>query len=70
MGNASTLYAAGNIAANGVAGPTGGANTLGNSYIAFGLTSFYGHGMYFVFDGMPASGAGIGNVTGPLNAIH
>jgi hypothetical protein len=58
-----------------VAGPIADSSTLNATTMAFGLSSFYGHNMYFLFDSMSAPGTGLGGtstttVTGPINGIQ
>lgn len=72
--DASSVYGSSAIAVSNVAGLDSSSTTLTNSSIAFGLSSFFGHNMYFVFSGMTAPGSGLGGtssttVVGPINGI-
>ena len=58
-----------------VAGPIASTTTLDATTMAFGLSTFYGHNMYFLFNSMTAPGTGLGGtasttVTGPINSIQ
>ena len=64
-----TAIAVGNVGGADSSSSTGG----GGGTIAFGLSAFFGHDMYFLFNGMTAPGAGLGGAatgTGPVNGIH
>lgn len=62
------------IAYSNVGGADGSSDTTNNS-IGFGLSTFFGHNMYFLFQGKTAPGTGLGGsasstVTGPINGIN
>jgi trimeric autotransporter adhesin len=66
VGNADTVYGSHIIASESAAGPT-------SDSFAFGLSTFFGHKMYFLYNGQTAPGTGLGTtatVTGPINGIE
>ncbi|MBV8464341.1 MAG: DUF3443 family protein [Burkholderiales bacterium] len=74
VANATTELSSNTIAYNNIAGPDGSSATT-NSSIGFGLSTFFGHNMYFLFQGKTAPGTGLGGgstgtVTGPINGIN
>ncbi len=74
VGNASLLYGVSAVATSAVGGPDSSTSTASNSSVAFGLSAFYGHTIYFLFNGMSAPGTGLGGsastpVVGPVNGI-
>jgi Protein of unknown function (DUF3443) len=72
VANASNVITPYTIAYSNVAGPDGSTITT-NSSIGFGLSSFFGNRMYFLFTGKMALGSGFGfagQVTGPINGIE
>jgi hypothetical protein len=74
VANASKIITNSAVAYNNVAGPDDSSATV-DSAIGFGLSTFFGHNMYFLFQGMTAPGTGLGgsgsgNVTGPINGIY
>ncbi|PRC92163.1 DUF3443 family protein [Solimicrobium silvestre] len=73
VANASVIAGSKVIAYNNVAGSDGSSATT-NSSVGFGLSTFLGHNMYILFNGMTAPGTGLGGnssttVTGPINGI-
>lgn len=75
VANADLVNTPSAIVFNNLAGPIATSTTLNATTMAFGLTSFYGHNMYFLFNSMPAPGANLGGtssttVTGPINIIQ
>jgi hypothetical protein len=63
------------MAFSNISGPIASSTTLNATTMAFGLSSFYGHNMYFLFNSMTAPGVGLGGsasttVTGPINSIQ
>ncbi|TDK66061.1 DUF3443 family protein [Sapientia aquatica] len=76
VGNADQINTVSAMAFSNIAGQTSGSSTLSNgSYVAYGLSFFYGREMYFLFNSKTAPGTGLGGtaattVTGPINGIH
>jgi len=75
VANADVINTPSAIVYSNVAGPIASSSTLNASTMAFGLSSFYGHNMYFLFNSMSAPGVGLGGtatstVTGPINSIE
>ena len=75
VANADVINTPSAIVFSNVAGPIAGSTTLSATTMAFGLSSFYGHNMYFLFNSMSAPGTGLGGtasttVTGPINGIQ
>jgi len=74
IANASKIATGSNVAYSNVAGPDDSSATV-DSAIGFGLSTFFGHNMYFLFQGKTAPGTGLGGsasttVTGPINGIN
>lgn len=75
VANADLINTPSAIVYSNVAGPIATSTTLNATTMAFGLSSFYGHNMYFLFNSMTAPGTGLGGtasttVTGPINSIQ
>jgi len=75
VANADVINTPSAIVYSNVAGPIATSNTLSATTMAFGLSAFYGHNMYFLFNGLTAPGTGLGGtasstVTGPINGIQ
>ncbi|HXA48312.1 MAG TPA: DUF3443 family protein [Burkholderiaceae bacterium] len=75
VGNADAINTLSAMAFRNVAGPITTSTTLTQTTMAFGLSAFYGHNMYFLFNTMTAPGTGLGGtasskVTGPINSIQ
>ena len=74
VGNADQVNTAATMAFSNIAGPTSTTSTLNGTYVAYGLSFFYGRNMYFLFNSKTAPGTGLGGtatstVTGPINGI-
>lgn len=75
VGNADVINTPTAIVFSNIAGPIASSSTLNATTMAFGLSAFYGHNMYFLFNSMTAPGTGLGGtgtsqVTGPINGIQ
>jgi len=75
VGNADVINTPTAMVFSNIAGPIAASSTLNATTMAFGLSAFFGHNMYFLFDSMTAPGTGLGGtatstVTGPINGIQ